>query len=55
MKPQTMAATATRPNRILVALAAVWIVLSFAIGGVVSADDGASPGLRTSITGAAQP
>ena len=54
MKPQPMAATATRPNRILVALAAAWIVLSLAIGGAVSADDGASQHARTSI-GAAQP
>jgi hypothetical protein len=34
--------TAGRPNRILIALAAAWIVLSIAIGGAVSADPGAS-------------
>jgi hypothetical protein len=55
MKPQPMAAAATRPNRVLVALAAAWIVLSFAIGGAVSADDGASADSSTSITRAAQP
>ena len=40
MKPNTVAAHATdhRPNRILVALAAAWMILSLAIGGAVTAD-----------------
>jgi hypothetical protein len=45
MKPKTVAAPATtRPNRVLVALAAAWMILTLAIGGAVNADspDGAS-------------
>ena len=40
MKPNAVATTATttRPNRILVALAAAWMILSLAIGGAVSAE-----------------
>ena len=37
MKPQTATATAHRPNRVLIALAAAWMILSLALGGVVSA------------------
>ena len=55
MTPQPMATTASRPNRVLTALAAAWIVLSLAIGSAVSADDGTPEGATTSITGAAQP
>lgn len=44
MKPNTVATTATttRPNRILVALAAAWMILSLAIGGAVSAESNSS-------------
>ena len=38
MKPNSIAATHSRPNRLLVALAAAWMVLSLAIGGAVSAE-----------------
>lgn len=40
MKPTSLAAQATadRPNRVLVALAAAWMILSLAIGGAVTAD-----------------
>ena len=40
MKPTTVAAHATqnRPNRILVVLAAAWMILSLAIGGAVTAE-----------------
>jgi len=40
MKPNTVAAppTTARPNRILVALAAAWMILSLAIGGAVTAE-----------------
>ena len=39
MKPKTVAVPATtRPNRILVALAAAWMILTLAIGGAVKAD-----------------
>jgi len=36
--PNTRAATASRPNRVLIALAAAWMILSLAIGGAVHAD-----------------
>jgi hypothetical protein len=38
MKPTSIAVTRSRPNRILVALAAAWMILSLAIGGAVTAD-----------------
>ena len=37
MKPNAVAAAAARPNRVLMALAAAWMILSLAIGGAVSA------------------
>ncbi len=49
-----MAATSSRPNRVLMALAAAWIVLSLAIGGAVSAGEAAPQGATTSVTEAAQ-
>ena len=38
MKPRTVAAAHQRPNRVLIALAAAWMILSLAIGGAVTAD-----------------
>ncbi len=39
MKPKAVAIPATtRPNRLLVALAAAWMILTLAIGGAVNAD-----------------
>ena len=38
MKPNVRAAARTRPNRVLIALAAAWMILSLAIGGAVNAD-----------------
>lgn len=38
MKPHTIAAAHHRPNRMLVALAAAWMILSLAVGGAVTAD-----------------
>jgi hypothetical protein len=56
MKPTTVAVPATtRPNRLLVALAAAWMILTLAIGGAVNADEpqGASAPVQavTSATG----
>ncbi|HSK94470.1 MAG TPA: hypothetical protein VLA76_10495 [Candidatus Angelobacter sp.] len=34
----TTATTASRPNRLLVALAAAWMILSLAVGGAVTAE-----------------
>lgn len=38
MQTTTVATATTRPNRVLIALAAAWMILSIAIGGVVSAE-----------------
>lgn len=48
MKPDIAATTAPdhRPNRLLVALAAIWMFVSIAFGGMATADlraDGAPP------------
>jgi preprotein translocase subunit SecG len=53
MKPTTVAAHATqnRPNRILIVLAAAWMILSLAIGGAVNAENRESAATDT-ITGA---
>ena len=34
----TVVATRRRPNRLLIALAAAWMILTLAIGGAVTAD-----------------
>ena len=54
MKPNTLTAhrSDSRPNRLLVALAAAWMILSLAIGGAVTADEGnAEAGAPAAITG----
>jgi len=38
MRPNARAAAKSRPSRLLVALAATWMILSLAIGGAVNAD-----------------
>ncbi|MBA3586580.1 MAG: hypothetical protein H0W41_02970 [Chloroflexi bacterium] len=43
-------ATASRPNRILIALASAWMILSLAIGGAVNADSSAQPGTAPAIS-----
>jgi hypothetical protein len=48
-------ATASRPNRVLVALAAAWMILSLAIGGVVNAGNSPDEAARTSVSGSVQP
>jgi hypothetical protein len=50
---KTTAATATRPNRVLIALAAAWMILSLGIGGALSAETApgaAAPAPITSTT-----
>ena len=50
-RPITTTATAnTRPNRVLIALAAAWMILSLAIGGLVYAGSPSEEGSPTSIT-----
>lgn len=41
MMPNVRSATASRPNRVLIALAAAWMILSLAIGGAVHGDTSA--------------
>ena len=48
--PNTRAATASRPNRVLIALAAAWMILSLAIGGAVNADSSAQPSTAPAIS-----
>jgi hypothetical protein len=48
-------ATAARQNRVLIALAAAWMILSLAIGGAVSAESGADQAAPASITGTREP
>ena len=48
-------ATATRPNRMLIALAAAWMILSLAIGGAVSAETNADAATPAPITGTTEP
>jgi hypothetical protein len=57
MKPTSATAPTTgRPNRLLVALAAAWMILSLAIGGAVNADSASrsNPADQT-VTSASQP
>jgi hypothetical protein len=57
MKNTIVASPATtRPNRILVALAAAWMILSLAIGGAVTAGERTSATAPTeAVTGVSQP
>jgi hypothetical protein len=54
MKPSAEATAVSRPNRLLMALAAIWMVASLAVGGMVTADlraDGADPASITRLDG----
>lgn len=57
MKPTAVAAraTTTRPNRILLALAAAWMILSLAIGGAASGDSPADAAAPSGVTSATAP
>jgi hypothetical protein len=54
MNTTTVATATSRPNRILIALAAAWMILSIAIGGAVSAET-TPDAARTQTVIAAQP
>lgn len=41
--PTVATATTTRPNRVLLALAAAWMIASIALGGIVSAGASTEP------------
>ena len=57
MKSDTVAAHATesRPNRILIVLAAAWMILSLALGGAVTAETRESAVTETVTSVTAQP
>jgi hypothetical protein len=56
MKPNTRVAVRHRPSRLQVALAAIWMIVSLAIGGMVGAQSGADSGTSTTVSRtAAQP
>ena len=44
-----------RPSRLQVALAAIWMIVSLAIGGMVGAQSGTDSGTSSTITRTAQP
>ena len=44
-----------RPSRLQVALAAIWLIVSLAIGGMVGAQSGTDSGTSTTISRTAQP
>ena len=47
----TASAPSTRPNRLLIALAAAWMALSLAIGGAISSNSQAEAAVSAPITG----
>lgn len=54
MKPKARVATRNRPNRVLIALAAAWMILSFAIGGAVDANTSAQADPAPAVAGSSQ-
>lgn len=50
MKARTVAATYRRPSRLLVALAAAWMILSLALGGAATAESRADASAATAET-----
>ena len=54
MKPNLRAAARTRPNRLLIALAAAWMMLSLAIGGAVHADASSDAGSAPAVASSTQ-
>ena len=52
MTPTTTTATATRPHRVLIALAAAWMILSLAIGGAVAARPAPEAGIPAHVAAA---
>lgn len=55
MKPNARVAVRHRPSRLLLALAAIWMIVSLAIGGMVGAQSGTDSGTSSTITRTAQP
>lgn len=54
MMPNARSAARSRPNRLLIALAAAWMILSLAIGGAVQADGGSEIRTAPAVADSAQ-
>jgi hypothetical protein len=55
MNPTQMPTTGSRANRVLIALAAAWMILSLAIGGAVGAGTPTDERAAAPVTGTVQP
>ncbi|MEO6578254.1 MAG: hypothetical protein ABIO99_05070 [Candidatus Limnocylindria bacterium] len=55
MQPTARTIARRRPNRVLVALAAAWMILSFAIGAAVKPDSSPDVDAAAAIVGTTQP
>jgi hypothetical protein len=55
MKPNARVAVRRRPSRIQVALAAIWMIVSLAIGGLIGAQSSTDSGTSSTISRTAQP
>jgi hypothetical protein len=55
MQPNTRVAARHGPSRLQVALVTVWMIVSLAVGGIVSAGSGTDGGASSTITRTAQP
>lgn len=55
MQPNARVAGRHRPSRLQVALAAIWMIVSLAIGGMVSAQSGTDSGTSSTISRTTQP
>jgi len=55
MQPNVSVAPRHRPSRLQVALAAIWMIVSLAVGGMVGAQSAADGGTSSTITRTAQP
>ncbi len=55
MEPNARVAARHRPSRLQVALAAIWMIVSLALGGMVGAQSATDSGTSSTITRTAQP
>ena len=55
MKPNARVVVRHRLSRLQVALAAIWMIVSLALGGMVGAQSGPDSGTSSTITRTAQP
>ncbi len=55
MQPNARVAARHGPSRLHVALATVWMIVSLAVGGIVSTQSGTDSGASSTISRTAQP